>query len=113
MNIKSPAILFVLISTLSFSLNAQNSSGLPHSIPEAEGVSSAGILHFIEVAEKSKSELHSFIFLRHGKAISEGWWDPYKSSLKQSLYSASKTFTSTAVGFAVSENRLKLSDKVI
>ena len=113
MNKKSPAILIVLISILSYSLNAQNTSGLTHSNPEAEGVSSAGILHFIEVAEKSKNELHSFIFLRHGKVIAEGWWDPYKASLKQSLYSTSKTFISTAVGFAVNENRLKLSDKVI
>src|SRR5206468_392628 len=36
-----------------------------------------------------------------------------KPSLRHSLYSASKTFTSTAIGFAVTENRLKLSDRVI
>ena len=94
-------------------LNAQTNNALPRSNPEAEGVSSAGILRFIEAEEKSVNELHSFMFLRHGKVIAEGWWDPYKPSLRHSLYSASKTFTSTAIGFAVSENRLKLSDKVI
>jgi hypothetical protein len=94
-------------------LPAQNSSSLPHSSPEAEGVSSSGILHFIEAVEKSRNELHSFIFLRHGKVIAEGWWDPYKPSLRQSLYSTSKTFTSTAVGLAISEGKLKLTDKVI
>ena len=70
-------------------------------------------MRFIEAVEKSKNELHSFIILRHGKVIAEGWWDPYKPSLRQTLYSTSKTFTSTAVGFAVSENKLKLTDKVI
>jgi len=110
----SPCLFLALICfLLSASGSGQSTSGLPHSTPEAEGVSSSGILRFIEAAGKSKNELHSFIFLRHGKVIAEGWWDPYKSSLRQTLYSASKTFTSTAVGFAVSENKLKLTDKVI
>ena len=101
-------VLFVSLSCL-----AQNNPALPKSSPEAEGVSSAGILRFVNDVEKSKNELHSFIILRHGKVIAEGWWDPYKPSLKHTMYSASKTFTSTAVGFAVSENKLKVSDKVI
>jgi CubicO group peptidase (beta-lactamase class C family) len=111
---KSFLILALLISSVSSrSLFAQNSTSLPRSTPEAEGVSSAGIIRFIDAAEKSKNELHSFIILRHGKVIAEGWWDPYKSTLRHTLYSASKTFTSTAIGFAVTENKLKLTDKVI
>jgi len=96
-----------------FSANAQTGSSLPRSTPEAEGVSSADILKFINASEKSKNELHSFMVLRHGRVIAEGWWNPYKPSLRHTLYSASKTFTSTAIGFAVSENKIKLSDKVI
>src|SRR5450631_1338165 len=114
MKLNTSALFLILICFLfSASLAGQSSLGLPHSTPEAEGVSSAGILRFVEAVDKSKNELHSFIFLRHGKVIAEGWWDPYKSSLRQTLYSTSKTFTSTAVGFAVSENKLKLTDKVI
>jgi CubicO group peptidase (beta-lactamase class C family) len=94
-------------------LPGQTATSLPRSIPETEGVSSAGISRFLDAANKSRNELHSFMFLRHGKVIAEGWWDPYKPALKHTLYSASKTFTSTAVGFAVSENKLKLTDKVI
>ena len=105
-------LLFVL-SIPSFYSNAQTSSPLPRSVPEAEGVSSAAILNFIKAAERSKNVLHSFMLLRHGKVVAEGWWDPYKPTLRHTLYSASKTFTSTAIGFAVSENLLKLSDKVI
>ena len=101
---------FFLFSLL---LNAQNTNYFPKSIPETEGVSSAGILRFIQAVEKSKNELHSFMILRHGKLIAEGWWDPYKPALRHSMYSVSKTFTSTAVGFALSENKIKLTDKVI
>lgn len=111
--IKEVHIIFSLLIFCMFSVSAQNSTGLPQSNPEEEGVSSIGILRFIDAAEKSKNELHSFIFLRHGKVIAEGWWDPYKPALRQSIYSTSKTFTSTAVGLAISENKIKLSDKVV
>jgi CubicO group peptidase (beta-lactamase class C family) len=106
-----PLVLILIFACL-FSI-AQTSTSLPRSSPETEGVSSSDILKFINAVEKSKNELHSFMMLRHGKVIAEGWWDPYKPWLRHTLYSASKTFTSTAVGLAVSENRLKLSDKVI
>lgn len=88
-------------------------NSLPRSTPEAEGVSSEAILKFVDAVEKSDHELHSFIFLRHGKVIAEGWWNPYAPELKHTLYSLSKSFTSTAVGFAVTEKLLTLNDKVI
>lgn len=91
----------------------QTTTSLPRSVPESEGVSSAGILTFLDSAAVSRNEFHSFMFLRHGKVIAEGWWNPYKPELKHTLYSTSKSFTSTAVGFAVSEKRLTVNDKVI
>jgi CubicO group peptidase (beta-lactamase class C family) len=91
----------------------QPSVKLPRSTPESEGVSSEGILSFLNAIDTSKHEFHSFIFLRHGKVIVEGWWDPYGPELKHTLYSTSKSFTSTAVGFAVSEKKLSVDDKVV
>lgn len=109
---KSFAVSLALLIFLQLSGIAQKSK-LPHSVPEAEGVSSDSILHFIQAAEKSKSELHSFMLLRHGKIIAEGWWNPYRPDLKHTLYSCSKSFTATAIGFAVQEKKLSLDDKVI
>jgi|WetSurSiteA1Bulk_404760.scaffolds.fasta_scaffold00237_13 CubicO group peptidase (beta-lactamase class C family) len=91
----------------------QDVTALPRSVPEAEGVSSAGILTFLDSLAVSRHELHSFMLLRHGKVIAEGWWDPYKPELKHTLYSTSKSFTSTAVGLAVSDSLLTVNDKVI
>jgi len=48
-----------------------------------------------------------------GKVIAEGWWDPYRPDLIHTMYSASKSFTSTAVGFAVKEKKLSIEDQVI
>src|SRR5262245_11382664 len=49
-------------------------ASLPRSSPEAQGVSSAAILSFIEAADKSIDSLHSFMLLRHGQVVAEGWW---------------------------------------
>jgi CubicO group peptidase (beta-lactamase class C family) len=86
---------------------------LPRSTPEQQGVSSAGISVFLDEVEKSKIEFHSLMVVRHGKIVAEGWWAPYAAPLKHTLYSLSKSFTSTAVGLAVAEGHLKVEDLVL
>lgn len=105
--------LFAILFLLNGCKNVRPETFLPRSAPEAEGVSSQGIIDFLNAAEKSKNEFHSIMILRHGKVIAEGWWNPYRPDLKHTLYSTSKSFTATAVGFAVSEKRLSVNDKVI
>ncbi len=102
-----------LIALLSLGVGAQKTDQLARSIPEREGVSSAGILKFLDAAQKSKHEFHSIMVLRHGKVIAEGWWNPYRADLKHTMYSCSKSFTATAIGFAGSEKRLSVEDMVI
>lgn len=109
--------LIVLVIACMISLQpvvlAQEISKLSRSTPELEGVSSAGIIEFLNAADTSGLENHSFMMLRHGKVIAEGWWKPYGPDYKHIMFSASKTFTAIAVGLAVSENRLKVTDKII
>jgi CubicO group peptidase (beta-lactamase class C family) len=89
------------------------SADLPRSSPEAQGVSSAAVLSFVETAEKTIDSMNSFMLLRHGHVLAEGWWSPYEAASPHSLYSLSKSFTSTAVGLAISEGRLSLDDEVL
>lgn len=86
---------------------------LPRSTPAAQGVDASKIIAFIEAIQQSKHEFHSFMLLRHGQVIAEGWWGPYAPNLRHTMYSMSKSFTSTAVGFAAAEGKLKISDPVI
>ena len=75
--------------------HADNLSGpfvLPRSTPEAQGISSASILKFLDAVKKSKQEFHSLMILRHGYVIAEGWWAPYSPEHRMQLYSASKSF---------------------
>jgi CubicO group peptidase (beta-lactamase class C family)/predicted glycoside hydrolase/deacetylase ChbG (UPF0249 family) len=92
---------------------AQKGSSLPRATPESQGVSSEAILRFVNAAAASKHEFHSFMIVRHGKVISEGWWNPYGADLKHTMYSVSKSFTATAIGFAVAEKKLSVEDKVV
>ena len=108
----TPFITVLLFLFLSFQLSSQTIT-LPRSTPEAEGVSSKGIMNFLDAIATTKHEMHSIMILRHGKVIAEGWWNPYRRDLKHTLYSLSKSFTSTAVGFAVAEKKITVNDKVI
>lgn len=87
--------------------------GLPRSAPEAQGVSSAAILAFVDTAEADIDALHSFMLLRHGHVLAEGWWTPYSAESPHSLFSLSKSFTSTAIGLAIAEGKLTLDDEVL
>jgi len=87
-------------------------AGLRRSTPEAEGVSSAAIQAFLDAAAQTKNEFQSIMIVRHGKVIAEGWWKPYAAEFPHTMYSMSKSFTSTAVGLAVAEGKLTVEDKV-
>jgi CubicO group peptidase (beta-lactamase class C family) len=93
-------------------IGAQEKS-LPRSDPEAQGVSSAGVLKFIEAANRQVDSMHSFMLLRHGKVVAEAWWQPESADKPHVLWSLSKSFTSTAVGLAVAEGKLSIDDRVL
>ena len=45
--------------------------------PESVGISSKGIMKFLDRMEQNQIELHSFMVLRHGQCAAKGWWKPY------------------------------------
>lgn len=57
--------------------------------------------------------IHSMIILRDGKKIYERYDTGHRPDERHVLWSASKTFTAIAVGFAVQESLLTIEDKVI
>ncbi|HEX3229222.1 MAG TPA: serine hydrolase [Pyrinomonadaceae bacterium] len=89
------------------------SMSLPRSSPERQGISSADILDFVDNADRQIDTMNSFMFVRHGYVVAEGWWSPYDSTTPHILYSLSKSFTSTAVGLAISEGKMSLDDEVL
>ncbi len=107
------ALCAVLLCLVFATVVKASSAGLPRSSPEAQGVSSEAILAFIEAADQKIDTMNSFMLVRHSHVIAEAWWDPYGPDSPHTLYSLSKSFTSTAVGLAIAEGKLSLGDQVI
>lgn len=100
-------VLFLLGSSMSYA------GGLPRSSPEKQGVDSTALLAFIEAADAKVEVMNSFMLVRHGHVVAEGWWAPYEAQAPHSLYSLSKSFTSTAIGIAIAEGKINLDDTVL
>ncbi len=65
---------------------------------------------YLEAVDSCKEELHSIMVIQHGKVLKEKFFVPDTAHI---LHSVSKTFTSTAVGFAISEGLLNLEDRIV
>ncbi len=103
----------MIIASIALTGSTSIAAGLPRSDPESQGVSSVGVLSFVEAADKKIESMNSFMLVRHGHVVAEGWWAPYNAESPHSLYSLSKSFTSTAVGLAIAEGKLSLDDEVL
>lgn len=109
----SYCLRFALILVWAAVMRAAAGAGpLPRSTPEAQGVSSTAVLAFVDALDRIDA-LHGVIVVRHGQVIAEGWWAPYTAAHQHVLYSLSKSFTSSAVGFAVAEGRMSIDDPVL
>lgn len=110
----------VLLIAILFSFGCSRSAeaplvyedGLQRSTPEEQGVPSETIASFFRAVEEKGYDVHGLMMIRHGKVIVEHWWAPYAPEYQHAMYSATKTFTAVAVGFAVQEGLLDIEDKV-
>lgn len=86
-------------------------------LPKAEGYRTkdpaiTSLLQAIRDAG-STNELNSVILLKDGKKVLEYYDVCYGPDFLNICWSASKTFTATAVGFAIQEGRMKLDGKIV
>jgi CubicO group peptidase (beta-lactamase class C family) len=89
-------------------------NGLPRSTAREQGVDPAAVLAFVDAVDADPAvELHSLMVLRHGHVVAEGWWAPHTAQRTRLLYSLSKSFTSTALAFAISEGLVQLNDTAV
>lgn len=84
---------------------------LQRCLPEERTINLDGVLSFMNCFEKLDG--HSFMVLRHGEVVAEGWRNPYKKEYLHTLFSGTKSFTAIAVGLAIQEGLLNLDDYVI
>ena len=105
--------IWLIVVGLFFPAADTSSQSLPRSSPEKQGISSSAILAFVEAADTEVNTMNSFMLVRHGTVVAEGWWTPYDAKSPHMLFSLSKSFTSTAVGLAITDGKLSLDDEVL
>jgi CubicO group peptidase (beta-lactamase class C family) len=107
-------LLFFALIALLPQLASSQIKDLPRSTPAAEGIESRAINLMIDsLMNLPETEIHHIMVVRHGKVVAEAHPSPFKAEYGHTLYSCSKTFTSMAVGIAIDENRLRLTDRVV
>ena len=74
----------------------------------------ASVENWLDACERELDVMHGFVLRQHGRVIAEGTWKPFDTlNEPHMLYSHSKSFTSTAVGFLVDAGKLDLDERVI
>ena len=99
----------VLLAAAAMLLACQNPSApLPRA--KASAQMEQAFESYLKAVADTSMEMHSIMVLQHGKVLAEKQFAPDTAHV---MHSVSKTFTSTAVGFAISEGLLSLEDKIV
>ena len=97
------------LASVAVLLSCQNPSApLPRAKASAE--MDAAFQSYLQAVADTAMEMHSIMVLQHGKVLEEKQFAPDTAHV---MHSVSKTFTSTAVGFAISEGLLSLDDRIV
>ena len=68
---------------------------------------------FFQSAADDSMDIHSVMIVKDGNVIYSHWQSEGVDSVPHVLHSVSKTFTATAVGLAIADGKMALTDKVI
>lgn len=111
---KNTKIYFLFLGCVILSimnLNAQQSKSLPRATPAPE--LTVAVNAFLDRLKQEEMDIHSLMIVKDGHVVSEQSMSEGAADKNHELFSVTKTFTSTAIGFAVAEGKLKETDKVI
>ena len=95
----------------------------PASLPRAEASAdllkgirtfkdSASVKMLAPVTFEKGNNLHSIMVVKDGAVVYEEYFGDWSADKPHIMFSVSKTFTATAVGLAISEGLMRLTDKV-
>lgn len=112
---KNTLLFAAMLMVLTACKNTKQETAEIIDLPRAEtpdSVISATDNFFSEAAADSL-DVHSMMIVKDGKVIFSRWQSEGVDSVPHVLHSVSKTFTATAVGLAIADGKMKLTDKVI
>ena len=108
------AVAMVLIALTACKNNVKDSAEIID-LPRAETSESVdkAMNAFFDQAKHDSMDIHSVMIVRDGNVIYSRWQSEGVDTVPHVLHSVSKTFTATAVGLAIADGKMSLTDKVI
>lgn len=80
--------------------------------PEAAGIPSEAVIHFLQALKKEKYCLHAFMLMRHGKLCFSAASAPYTLDTPHRVFSAGKSILALSAFFAMQEGKLSPEDSI-
>jgi CubicO group peptidase (beta-lactamase class C family) len=77
------------------------------STPEAQGVDSTRLLDMLKAVKSNNIGIDGLLVIRNGRLIMEMYRYPYKADTLHHIYSCTKSFTSSLIGIALEQGRIK------
>lgn len=86
---------------------------MPVETPEHEGIPARAIERYLRAIQAQGICMHSVLFVRHGKIVSEAYFRPFGPDFRHRLYSCSKSFVAVAIGVLAEQGVLSLDDRCV
>lgn len=113
---KTLLFAFMLLMTMSACKNSNKQEAVEiKDLPRVETPAAVATAmdNYFKGVEAAQQDLHSIMVVQHGNVIYQRWLSEGEQNKPHILNSVSKTFTSAAVGLAIAEGKIKLTDKLV
>jgi len=81
--------------------------------PESQGLDSVALAAAVDEVRQKQLGVHSLLVIRHGYAVLDAYFYPFRPGTVHDLASVTKTMTSTITGIAVSHGVIKTDQPVL
>lgn len=110
---KKKLLTGLVLVLMSVKLGFAQINELERATPESQGVPSKAVIQYFDsITSLKTTEIHSALLMRHGKIVGEIHPIPFRAAYGHTLFSCSKAFTAAAIGIAVAENRIRVTDRL-
>lgn len=104
-------VMFVLTQAYSQTPVYWPTSGWRLATPESQGISSDVLAAAISTARTSGTNIHSLLVVRNNYIVAEAYFYPYDGKVPHDLASVTKSITSTLIGLAIEQRKVKSVDQ--
>jgi CubicO group peptidase (beta-lactamase class C family) len=81
--------------------------------PEEQGFDSTKLAEGLQALQKNNININSLLIIRNGYVILDAYFYPYNNTIPHKLASVTKSFTTTLIGIAIDQGKIKLDQPMV